>query len=277
MKPKTKKIIRRSIIGFVAFMVIAVVAAVLWMDWAIKTTITEVGSRAFGTKVEVKTFRSRVLRGKIVLDKMVIANPEGYQSERAFAFEQFLVKLDPSSLLSPKIVVEEVLIDGLHIDFEPKINGSTNLTDLKANLEKFIGKKPGDKPAEKVDSVPAEKKEGGKKVVIRKLTVSNAKMTLSSSLIKSSIPIPLLTIELKDIGEKEDVTLVDSVYIVFNKILQSVFDAAKGVNLKNIGDGAAAVGGGIVDGAGKVGGGVSDAVSTISSFAKDLVTTKESK
>ena len=239
MKPRAKKILFWSLGSILGLIVILGVAGYFWLDAMIRSAIVNFGSQAFGTRVEVRDFRTRLLAGEVRLDGLVVANPQGYQSPEAFSFQQFRVKVNLASIFEPQLVIEEILIDGLHIDFEATLRGTSNLTDLQHNLERNLGggtaapETPEPEPAtepEAVAEAPAAEPEAAQTVLIRDFRLVNTEFSLSSALLKQSVVLPLPEIHLTNLGD-EETTRSEMLAFVYEKILLAVLEAVKQSNL----------------------------------------------
>lgn len=240
------KKIARIFGGIAAVIIAAVMLLLIFRDTFIPTTVSKIGTLALGTKVEIKKFSSS-LTGKVDIQGLSVANPEGYKNPNAFVLDHVYVDVSILSLLSSEIVIREILVTGMQVDLEAKLN-RTNLGELKANVEKLAPQKDtskADKQEEPADTDNASQKS----VVIEKLNINNNFISLSNSAIGITTRIPLVPINMENVGQGQ--TVAETFNEIFIRILSSVFDACKNVG-------------------GKLGNSIQSATSTLSNSASAI-------
>ena len=202
-----------------------------------------VGSMLTGTKVDVEKISISPLAGDVQVKNFTVGNPEGFHNPIAIKVGKLHVDAGMKSLLSDKVVVEHLEVTGVAIDFEVKIGTGSNLDVILKNVEKATGadQKKAEKQAEKTDK--KEKSAAQKQVVIKKLILRDSKVTVSSGLIKTSMVIPLLPIEMENVGEGKD--LAGTISEVMSRIITEVTNVVK---LDKIGKSLSETGEGIVKG-----------------------------
>ena len=228
-----------------ALLVIGLICGIVFFGKIVKTGVSEVGPKITQSPCDISGASLNPLTGSCSIEGFAVGNPKGdYKQPHAFKFDKFSVKLQPGSILSDKIIIDEVVISGTQIDWE----GFTgeNLTTLQKNIEEFANKLGGDKkPEEGKKEEPKTEEKPGKKVIIKLVKVENSSIMIGS--LGTSVPMPSLT--LHDIGgsdEKADgVSTGEAIKEVFNSILGSVTGVVKDALNKAgklIGDGASKVG-----------------------------------
>ena len=237
-KKKKKKKIWKIILGILIFIVLTIAVAVMFLDHIIAGTMRSVGTQATGTKLAVESVSLSLLRGDLRINMMSIDNPDDYKEKQAFSFDLVHVDLDVSTLLSDTIIVNKVEIANVKIDYEPTLDGASNLNEIKDNIMKFIGDaktedktddKAGKGPKEEVESDTPQKE---KKIIIESFVINKGTIMFSSNLIKTTIPIPLARIELNDIGK--DSKMGEAFIEIYNEILKQVVTSVAKVNLKDV-------------------------------------------
>jgi uncharacterized protein involved in outer membrane biogenesis len=195
---------RMLLIGGAAIVFVVVVAVVLLIgniDSLIKTAVEEVGSEATKAKVtlddvEISTDGKGALRG------LTVGNPQGFKTDNAFKLGEVSISLDIASVTKDTVTIKNILIAGPEVTYE-WASGGSNLDAIKKNVETFVGMgSGGSAPSGKAGFKGEAKDDGGKKLVIDKLTISGGKVNVSASFLagkKMSVPLP--TIEMKDIGK----------------------------------------------------------------------------
>ena len=182
----------------VAVLVLVVLVVVFFaLNGIVKTAVETVVPKVTGTQVQLEDVSISMFSGKGTLSGLVIGNPEGFQTDHAFALGTVRVDVALPSLFSDKIVIEEIYIDGPEVTYEAGLTGS-NIGKIQENVEQFAGP-----PAEEAEE-PEEKGEA-KKIQINRFVFKNGKIALSAKLLQGkALTVPLPDVELKDIGKEED-------------------------------------------------------------------------
>ena len=145
------------------------------------------------------------------------------------------MKIEPMSVLSDKIVINEIIIDRPEFMLETGLGlQKSNIGAMLENIQAFVG----------TSDEKEEESASSKSVQIDLLRITGGKVKLSNKLLGGqSLMIPLPNIELTDIGaEGGGVSFGESSKIVFQAINQgivsSVGQSGKVVSdqLKNVGD-----------------------------------------
>lgn len=250
-----------KVIGSVILVLVVVILLVLsfGLGGIIKKAVTTVGPKALGAPVALESVQVSPFTGLVHLKGLVIGNPEGFHTDSAAQIGEFKVQLDLASLLTDKIIIKEILIDGPQITYEKSLR-SSNFTELQKNVEAFVGPQeaaaeesvPGDEP---VETKPA------KKVQIDKLLVQNGKVKISVTALKgNAMTVPLPKIEKEGIGaDKGGATVADAAKEVWGAIMGGIKSAASGG-----GDLLKGAGSAVTDGAGA-------AVNTVKDSASGLI------
>ena len=214
-----------------------------------------------GIKAGVETFGPEVTQTTITLDSvelsafsgagsikgLVVGNPEGFNTPHAIKLDGFSMKLQPMSVLSDKIVINEIIIDGPEFIFESGLNPTkSNISAILANIEAFTGESEAE----------VEEEASSKNVQIDLLRITGGKVKVSNKLMAGqSLMVPLPNIELTDIGADDDgSTFGETMKIVFQAINQGIISSvgksgsAIGDQLKNIGEGSKKGLGGLLQG-----------------------------
>ncbi len=242
-KSKTKKIL--SIIGWVLAVIVVILLLVIWQIDRIAASGTRtVGSMLTGTKVDIRDVTIRPFAGLVILKDFSVGNPEGFHNPQAIKLGKLHIDVAMGSLLSDKIIVDYVEVSGVAIDMEYAFGKGSNLDVILKNVEKASGadKKEAEKEAEK----KTDDKAAQKQVVIRKLILRDSKVTISSGVTHTSMVIPLIPIEMENVGEGKDIA--GTISEVLSRI---ILEIGKVVNFDKIGQSLSDAGSGIADGVGK--------------------------
>ncbi|MBR4223147.1 MAG: AsmA family protein [Victivallales bacterium] len=163
----------------VLVIVLLVVACVMFAGTLIKTGIQTIGSKVTKCDITVEDVSLSILRGHLRIDNLVVKNPEGFKTPSAFTLTKIEVKLVPTSLLSDRIIINEVEIIAPEVTYElAPLKLTSNIGVIQKNVESFL-------PSG--DDKPKEEEEKRRKTPARK-----SRLTMSSSrTVKSMCPQPL--------------------------------------------------------------------------------------
>jgi hypothetical protein len=231
---KWKKKIWKILAGLLIFVVIIIVVVLMYLGSIIAEATRTLGTAATGTKVAVESVNVSLLSGDLAINKLSIDNPTEYKNKQAFSFDLVSVDLDVSSLTSDTIIVNKIEIANVKIDFEPTLKGSSNLNDIKNNIMKFakgekVEAKEEKEVEEKDDDAPPVKQ---KKVIIKSFIINKGEISVSSSLLKTTIALPLARMELNDIGK--DSEWGEAISEIFSEIVKSVLETVASANIKGL-------------------------------------------
>ena len=174
-------------------------AALICRDFLIEQGVRRVGTWLVGTPVGLDSFSSS-LGGTVEIKGLTVGNPEGYHAPHIFSLRRVFVSLKPLSVLTDKIIVEEVTVEGMRVDFESKIT-ETNLGVIQENVNKKLGALgAGKENSDSPDTSTSEEKPQ-KQLVIRKLEVRDYSASVSAKVLKTSLVLPLVPVSMTDVGE----------------------------------------------------------------------------
>jgi hypothetical protein len=165
--------------GLIAVLAALAVAAVFVMtqgDRWVADAVETYGSAATKTAVGVRGVQLALTDGKATLDRLTIANPDGYATNYAVRIDAATVTLDLASLSTDVPVITEILLTGAHINAEQRGN-ATNLTELQRLISS-----PDDGAQDTTDG----------RIVIERFRLPAARVTVTSELIGEP---ELLTLE----------------------------------------------------------------------------------
>jgi len=222
----------------VVVVIVAVIGLILFLDPIIKGAIEKGAPAMLGCKATVEKVSVKPFAGRVMIRNLRLSGPEGYKDE-VFSIEEFRVKIDVGSLLkkdTEPIIINEVLIQRPRIAYE--VVGS------KSNLDAIMAKLPqSDKPA-----TPKDTKKPGRKVIIDHVKFSDGQVNVRALYTANqSIPLPLPSLELKDIGRASGgVTAVQAVSSILGSLISSVTELVQG-SMKFLTDQAGKLGGAALD------------------------------
>ena len=133
-KARTRRILSAFLIAAAALIVLAVVIVGFFLNQTIKTAVTNVAPYFTGTPVALEKVDVSLLRGRVEIGGFTVGNPQGYSNPNAIELQKFVLDLDLGKLFSDPLVVEEVTIEGVTVDYEPNLKMGSNLQDIQANV-----------------------------------------------------------------------------------------------------------------------------------------------
>lgn len=229
----------KRLLGVLGVLVVVGVVLLFVFSKAIGSGI-RAGVETFGpevtqTSITLESVELSAFSGSGSIKGLVVGNPEGFKTPYSIKLDSFSIKLEPMSLLSDKIVINEIIIDGPEFILETGLGlQKSNIGVIMENIEAFTGGSESDEEASS----------SSKSVQIDLLRITGGKVKISNKLLGGqSLTVPLPNIELTDIGADDDgVSLGQSMKIVFQAINQGIVSSVGksgkvvGDQLKNIGD-----------------------------------------
>ncbi|HMP88561.1 MAG TPA: hypothetical protein PJ991_00085 [Kiritimatiellia bacterium] len=246
-------------------LVLLFIVLFFYLGQVVENAINHAGPRVLGVPVSVEKARIFLLAGRLHITDLIVGNPEGFKTDNMFNMHELSVRFSPRSIFTDTIIVHEVLIKAPQITYEQTLTGNN-----VGALQKQLG--GADKPKDSEPTAP------GKKVVIERFYLTDGKVKLSiPGMMGTALPIPLPTIELKDIGkEKEEgASITDAISSIFGAIFSAIGDVVMssgkllGDGARLVGDGVVTAGGAVADGVSAVGRGLAGAVGSLFDSSSD--------
>lgn len=201
---------RKILLIILAIILITPVALYLVREPLIKMAINNIGTAVVKTDVSVANVSFKPFSGFMEINGLAVANPEGYSKNNAIEIAGIRVKLQPKSLISGPIQIEEITISEPQIRMEGGLKNN-NLTAIQANLPK--GKAAETAPA---GTSPTETKES-RQVEIGILQIADGLVRMTKPVNATA---NLGTITVRDIGKAGSTATVADVFsLIMNRIL----------------------------------------------------------
>ena len=255
--------------GIFVVLVLAFGALEFGLNPIVVKVVNAAAPAALGVPVTLQAADLSLVRSRAALSGLHVGNPEGFKTDGLLDLGSVSIQLDRASLLTDTLVIKKIAVDGLVVTYERGL--------LNSNLGALIDQLSA---SSETEGQADEPEKPGRKVVIEQVVIAGARMNVSLTGAAAltgggSIPIPLPTITLTDIGkEKEGVTLVEAIRHVLVAIAKTtgtaIAGSAKllGQGAGTVGDGAWAVGEGTVDAGKAVVEGAGGALKAINPFGK---------
>src|SRR5258706_4646193 len=186
-----KKIVVRLLILVVVLILLAALSVHLFLDKAVQREAEQTGQKLTKVEVKLKFVHISLLSGSGKIKGLSVANPQGFSDKRAIEVGTASLALKPASVLSSKVLVNSINLEGPEISFEVSLQGN-NLKDLLDNVKSASG----------TEKEPAKVAGTSKKLQVEDFIVTVGKVHWSGStpLGAKSGTVPLPEIHLKDMG-----------------------------------------------------------------------------
>ncbi|MCF7855440.1 MAG: hypothetical protein K9N51_11630, partial [Candidatus Pacebacteria bacterium] len=214
------KLIIRIILAIAVLCAVALLLIYLSLNRIVDKGVEAVGSRVTQTSVSLQDVSISPFSGNGELRGLQVGNPEGFNTDHAFTLGSIRIHMSPASVLSDTIVIQDIFIDAPEITLEQGLRGN-NINAIRRNVRAFTGP-----PADKTQAEPQKKP--GKKIIIDKLVLQNAKVHVSTPMLKGrKTTFSLPRIELTDIGKgSKTATIADVLNQVLNAVTEAVVNTA---------------------------------------------------
>ena len=206
------KRLKRTILLFGITLVVAVSVVIIKIDSIVHAAVTDGGSYALMVPVDLEQTHVSLMGGGASLQGFNISNPPKFSSNHAIKFDELFVQLKMTSLLSEVVEVDEIIIQSPQITIEES-NGEINLKVLMDNVKKRIAQSNlGNQNEEAENKQPTTRRYS-----IGRIEISNAKVSLASSLIKEvSSDFEINSLVIEDLNS--EMTMAE----VLQQILESI-------------------------------------------------------
>lgn len=211
-----KKIIIGIIGGLLAVLIIAVLIVAAKLDTIVEKGIETVGPQLTKTTIELEKVSIKPLSGSGTVTGLVVGSPTGFKAEYTMKMGHASLAIKPSSLLSDKVVIDEIIVDGPEIILEGGLK-ENNLTAIQKNVNDTVGGAAAEAPAG-----------AQKKLQVNYFKLTGAKVHLRLSMLAGkNVTITAPDIELKDLGTgPEGITVGEVVKLAMNKLTGEILNAA---------------------------------------------------
>ena len=220
-------------------MILILGIGLFYINSIIKTAVNELGPKMTQTYVRLDRFSFSPIDASLAMQGLKIGNPKGFNLPYALQLGSVKIRADRNSLFSDVIVIDSVELSGIDVSYE--LSGKTsNLAILNKNITDYISLHAGTEQSNAKSGKNAEeKKSSSKKVIIKHLSVTGAKVNLSASLttggkaVATTIRLP--EIQLKDLGsEKQPMSIEQTAAYILNLISINSLDTLTKSAYKNV-------------------------------------------
>jgi len=206
----SKKILKLTA-GFAVVILFLLLVITLSLDGMVKSGIERNGSDLLQTRVTVDNVNISLFNGSGTINGFSVQNPENYSDESALYIEEASIKIDITSLLSDRIIVNEIKLNNPEVFFEQKGFG-INLKTLSDNMDIDSQETPEDSEAN---------------LIIDHLKISEGKIIVNSTLNRDqTTEVSLTDLTINDIGRDGNNTVKQSVKEILRPLFQKAIEDA---------------------------------------------------
>ena len=198
-----KKLIKLIFILLVVVIIAAALAIHFFLDGAVKKAVETIGPQVTKVDVKLDSVGIFILAGSGKIKGLVLGNPEGFKSKSSISLGKVSLALNPTSLLSDKIVVRSIAVESPEITFEQTLSGN-NLVALRKGLDSGGGEKEKAKEPAKGQT---KEQTSGKKIQVDDFLIKGGKVHVFAKLPalgEKTATVSLPEIHLKDLGAGTD-------------------------------------------------------------------------
>lgn len=198
-----KKVIKWGALALVLVIIAAVVGTYMYLDSIVKYAIETQGSKQMNLKTELDGASVGLLRGKVGLDELKVANPPGYTAPHLFTLGELDVNAPISQLRGNPKRVSNITIDKPKLVIERSSDGVFN---FKKAIEQMPKAPTGpSEPRAPQEPKPAEEE---MKLIIDELTIKDATVVIRPGLdipgIAKEFTVTVPTVSMKNIGNADN-------------------------------------------------------------------------
>ncbi len=217
------KWIKRIIILVVLLAIFAFFAIGTGVNNLVKSGIEKGGTHLTDVPVTLKEASVAVMSGGGSLSGLKIANPDGFKSDAAITVENATLTLEPSTLMSKKMVIRELKVEQPSITYERTLS-SSNLDKIMEAIQNKIPETQGDTDEARFQ--------------IDNFQILQAKVKVGlTALGGNGVELTLPDISLKDLGKDgPGLTGAELTKEIMKTVLASVVDKATGQGVSGLAD-----------------------------------------
>jgi uncharacterized protein involved in outer membrane biogenesis len=217
-----KKLLVRLTVVLIVLLILGVVGLVLSLDSAVKRGVETIGPKLTQVSVKLDSVSLSLLSGAGKLKGLVVGNPTGYKTPSAISVGQASLALQPSSILSSKVVIHSIDVQAPEITFETDLKGN-NLNKILANLKASTGGGGAGAPAQT---------QAGKKLQVDDFRITGGQVHVSVNALgnQASATVALPEIHLSGLGQGPDgITAAELTTLVLQAIEKEAVQLAGSV------------------------------------------------
>jgi hypothetical protein len=218
---KAIKITFAIVVVVLLLVVGGVFALLLNLEGIVEETVEKRGPDVTLTPVNLGGVNIKIFQGLAELNHFEVANPKGFTSAHAFKADVLRIKVDPKSLSTGVIVLDDITMEGINLVAEQK-GLTTNLQELHRAIKQFTGRSGSGETADESPASSAKEP----RFMLRNLSFKNNSMRLITEKYGDySVEIPAL--ERSNIGGANGMTSSELAVAIMEPIIERAEKSAK--------------------------------------------------
>jgi uncharacterized protein involved in outer membrane biogenesis len=207
------------------------------LDKAIKSGVETFGSKLTKVDVTLQSVSLSIFSGSGTIKGLLVGNPPGFKSPSAIKVGAARLSLEPRSLLSDKIVIKSINVQGPEITFETDLR-SNNLKKILANVQETTGG-GAQQPAKPQEPAQPKAAKPAKKLEVDDFVISGGKVHVNVTALQGqSATITLPDIHLQALGTGPDGITPDELAKRVLEAIEKVATQAAAGTVADMGKGA---------------------------------------
>lgn len=196
--------------------------------------VNKYGSEVVGTEVKLNGFDLSLTEGTAQIGKLTIANPKNYKQPYLFELNDIKVKVDLKSLTSDTIIIDSIEVNHPALYYEMLSLTQNNIKEIQQNIKTYTARNQAQETKQELTETQESSSAEGKKVVIKKLSITDT--VLSASAGNENINISLPSITMNNIGDSKSkgADIPQVIVQIMNKILSVASESVVSNNLNNL-------------------------------------------
>ncbi|WP_417432285.1 AsmA family protein [Kiloniella sp.] len=221
---KTIKIAGITLISIAILIVAGVIFIYSSLDSIVKAAVESVASDMTQTEVTLDNVSISPTTGEGSLSGFLMSNPKGFKSSDAFKFEEITIKVDPTSIASDVVIINEIRIKAPHITYE--------VGPQKSNIDTINENAQTTSSADNSDNSAGS----GPKFIVEHLYLNDGEVSVAAApLGDKTIDVDLPNIHLKDIGKGGNGASPDVILqAALGAVTKNITSALNSVDLEGI-------------------------------------------
>ncbi len=223
-KKSKKKVLITVLVVILVLFGVLITAGLLMIDPVAKTAINTVAPLITGVETSVEDIHIALFKGRVEVRNFVMGNPEGFSSPNAIQMGEVVVALNLKDTGAEKIIIDEISLKDVNVNFETNILNS-NLQTILSGMEK---KEKEEKEVEK-STAPEAKEKSAAKLQINEIELDDVGFSIYAKGAKTGVPIHVSMKPIGPLGEGPDgITPVSASVKVLTAIVTTAVEKAGG-------------------------------------------------
>jgi uncharacterized protein involved in outer membrane biogenesis len=222
------------VLGVVLLLVVAAVVYFVRfrLDGVVKNAIERYGSEVTQTDVRVEGVHIDLRAGRGTIRGIAIANPPGFSSAPAVTFSEIRIGLEPTSVRSNPIVVDEIHVGAPRVNVEFNGEGRMNVDQLRRNIDSYESRsRSASEPARSAGGGERSAEEPTTRLRVRELTIDEGTIRVDASALgrdREPDEVRLGSVELSQLGRDAGATPGEVGEAVADALLERTLVAVAG-------------------------------------------------